>query len=723
MAPTTTVKPPISTSTTQASGSRNPVGFGSSAPRSSGSNPTSRPSSTASSVAHTGPNQPTRTQLPLTQAQENLPAPASTSPDTNSPGSNDTVVNDTRRRSSSYNSLFDQPNTSSSSPIATPEGMLAEMNRAAVRKGKNPMHSRPLTAVSNNDHDSDQDNASNVPENISDVETRSLHSIRTVTSSFARNESLVRAYHATLRRCYILQTMRESDLMQYSTTPVENQRIHVDDQNMIYHERNPLIRQPARPIEDDEVAPLRMIYPEPFSEKDPIHGRRAPRVRHLSPPSTDDEMPDPPYVQELRESQTRHFSARGRGGFRNRGSQRAAVPLIRSNASAGPSGVPQDTPSDADSEPDLSGNHGNRKPGGGGGDPPDNDPPGDPSDDPSDAEPHNSEDEYNRQQRRNRTVGNSTPPVAQPKPGVFGHTRYSSVDPTFNEKEIFEYDPTPKTEEEVLRAAFRTFEKLIEKQLYGPGSSAPNNAQKTVIQNIPRPGFYYGDQDFLIFDDWIRDLVRWLCVANLCGEEVRWSRKRNCYVLTAVDMFRKNTMVSFLRADARDWFIDAIEGAFEEDSDEPVTFMQVVSGLYRRFIHESSLSLVVERYNNVTYSPGKGVKGLFSELKKYTKSMPSPPDLYSFKQKLILLLPEPMESKMRDIHGITAERSSINEIMQAALACERSYKAGKYYQHARDEMKRAKRRKSRSRSRDRKKKEKNDKKRALSRSQSPKRLQ
>ncbi|KAF9256133.1 hypothetical protein L218DRAFT_1007756 [Marasmius fiardii PR-910] len=310
-----------------------------------------------------------------------------------------------------------------------------------------------------------------------------------------------------------------------------------------------------------------------------------------------------------------------------------------------------------------------------------------------------------------------------PKPAIFGRTRFSSVDPTFNEKEIFEYDPTPKTEEEVLRAAFRTFERLIECQLYGPGSSAPNNAQKTVIQNIPRPGFYYGDQDFLIFDDWVCDLVRWLNVANLCGEEVRWSKSRNQYVLTAIDMFRKNTLVSFLRGDAQDWYVDVIEGAFDHDEDEPVTFMQVVSGLYRRFIHESSLSLVVERYEDVHYSVGKGVKGVFSELTRYAKSMPSPPDLYSFKKKLILLLPENMEHDMRNIHHVTAESSSVNEIMHAALACEKSHKAGKYYQRAHKELKRAKRRKSRSRSRDRKRKDKQRNQRASSRSPSPKCLQ
>ncbi|KAL0068897.1 hypothetical protein AAF712_003890 [Marasmius tenuissimus] len=721
MAPTvtTTAKPSTSASTSanQANGSRNPVAFGSSAPRTSGSTKPSQPSSSSAPASASSSSQPARSARPIPASQENTMAPHE--PLTNA-STADSASDDLRRRSSSHNSLFDGPNTSSSSPTATPEDMLAEMNKTAARKGKAPMANRPLIIGGKNTHDNDRDDTPSAPEDTdTDTETRSLRSIRTVTSNFARNESLVRSYHATLRRCYVLQTMRDSDLMQYSTTRIEDQRVHTDDRDMIYHDRNPQIRQPARPIEDDEVAPLRMIYPEPFSDRDPIHGRRAPR--QPSPVRLASGEYDPPYAKKIRDGINRHLSssARGRGGIRRGSGSHRSMDTPRNRNDTPPTypGGPDNEPSESESEP----NRGTGRRGHNGG-PPSDDPSGDPSGEPSDGEPHNSEDEYNRRQKRSRT-DSTTPPQVGPKPSVFGRTQYSSVDPTFNEREVFEYDPTPKTEEEVLRAAFRTFEKLIERQLYGPGSSAPNNAQKTVIQNIPRPGFYYGEQDFLVFDDWVRDLVRWLNVANLCGEEVRWSKTCGSYVLTAVDMFRKNTLVSFLRSDARDWFVDVIESTLENDNDEPVTFMQVVSGLYRRFIHESSLSLVVERYEDVRYSAGKGAKGMFSELSRYAKSMPSPPDLYSFKKKLMLLLPESMETNMRKIHRITAESSSVNDIMQAALACEKSNKAGQYYQRAREELKRAKRRKSRSRSRDHKKKDKQSKSRTLSQSPSPKRLQ
>ncbi|KAL0565071.1 hypothetical protein V5O48_016962 [Marasmius crinis-equi] len=618
--------------------------------------------------------------------------------------------------------VHEEPRPRSTSPHNA--GNLSDhaRNATAAGKGKAPMRNRsllvPSTSYTPNNYGDPSDDSSS--DDVAD-----LSSIRTVTSSFTRNQSLVRAYHQTLRRCYVLQMLRESDLFQYSTTPIANQHVYVDENGMVYHERNPLITQPERPIEDAEVDPLRMMYPEPFSEQDTI--RRAFRAGTKSRKENKEPRPDddgePPYVAQIREANARHTASmrRGRGGASRGTALHRSAPSRQALLSPSVlSDPPRSEPSQGNHQ---SGGSGNNGPPGGGGDPPSDDPD---NGEPSDAEPHNSEDEHNRVIKKERISSN--PSVHGQRPGVFGRTRYSSTDPTFNEEEIFMYDPTPKSQEEVLRAAFRMFEKLIERQLYIPGSSAPNNAQKTVIQNIPKPGYYYGDQDFLVFDEFIRDIVRWLNVANLCGSDVRWSSSRGCYVLTSVDMFRKNTLVSFLRGDARHWYVDAIESGLDDpDTNDPLqgqtTFMQVVSGLYRRFIHESSLTLVTDKYDEVAYTAGKGIKGVFAELTRYAKSMPSPPDVYSFKKRLMLLVPEEMATDMRKIYRITPENSSVNDIIQAALLCERSHKAGLYYSKARDQMKRSKRRRSRSRSRDRKKKENNKRDHQSRRSPSPRRLQ
>ncbi|KAK7462329.1 hypothetical protein VKT23_007930 [Stygiomarasmius scandens] len=148
--------------------------------------------------------------------------------------------------------------------------------------------------------------------------------------------------------------------------------------------------------------------------------------------------------------------------------------------------------------------------------------------------------------------------------------------------------------------------------------------------------------------------------------------------------------------------------------------MQVAAGLYRRFIHEASLGKIGERFEAVSYSPNKGVKGVFSGLTRYAERMPTPPDEYTFKKHLLYTLPDNMLSDMMKIHHITAESSTVDNIMQAALSCERSAEADRYYQRARKNIKRTKRRRSRSRSRERKSKGKD---RKNSRSPSPRRLQ
>ncbi|KAF9257665.1 hypothetical protein L218DRAFT_948984 [Marasmius fiardii PR-910] len=89
-----------------------------------------------------------------------------------------------------------------------------------------------------------------------------------------------------------------------------------------------------------------------------------------------------------------------------------------------------------------------------------------------------------------------------------------------NEKEEFTYDPTPQSEEEVLRSAFRNFEDLITFHLLGEPNKANTNVQKTIIQSIRKLEFYYGDNDFVKFDMFLRTLVRWMNIAGLCGPEV-----------------------------------------------------------------------------------------------------------------------------------------------------------------------------------------------------------
>ncbi|KAF9257901.1 hypothetical protein L218DRAFT_1005672 [Marasmius fiardii PR-910] len=514
------------------------------------------------------------------------------------------------------------------------------------------------------------------------------------STSIAPSEQF-RAFYENLRRMYILQYARNQDLSRHSTSLIPNQQVIIEE-GTCYSPEFPLVKLSAYPLASDDWKFIRDQYPEPFSPNDPVvqrrpinsnTARREGNVRFEHRDST----PDLPEDSSIGSNESRK-EYNGRKGTRHN-----------------------------------SPNNNSHAPSGGG--PPDGGPPGGggpPSDDGNDPDETDSGEEMNQfTNRNNRRSGTS-----ERSQTIFGQTRYSSADITFSEKETFVYDPTPLTEAEVLRAAFRQFEDLITFQLFPKASDmATSNLRKNVLQSIPKPGFYYGDNnDYLAFDMWIRSIIRWLALAGLCGPELRWSTSRNTWVLTSVDMQRTNVLGTLLKEDAATYFTDKVERIPSSfDRNNPLqgrkTFMEVVSGLYQRFIHDTSLTYVTEQLDDVRYTISGGIKNVFSSMVNFAKCMPNPPDSYTFKRKLIWKVPQSMRDQLLDIHGITAESSTVNEIIQAILACERSMTSKKYYSRIQDDLKRSRRRRSRSRSKERKRREQRDKGKQKERSPSPHRLQ
>ncbi|KAF9249466.1 hypothetical protein L218DRAFT_1010703 [Marasmius fiardii PR-910] len=133
----------------------------------------------------------------------------------------------------------------------------------------------------------------------------------------------------------------------------------------------------------------------------------------------------------------------------------------------------------------------------------------------------------------------------------------------------------------------------------------------------------------------------------------------------------------FVKDSARRWIIDVVE----------YTFKQVIAGLYRRFIHDASLHKVVDQYEAVTYSRAQGVEGMFNNLKNFALRLPTPPDTYTFKKRIMLLLPEGISKILTTIHQLTAERSTtLTDIMNTAIAIERDEAASDYYSEARRKL-------------------------------------
>ncbi|KAJ3765033.1 hypothetical protein FB446DRAFT_795461 [Lentinula raphanica] len=225
--------------------------------------------------------------------------------------------------------------------------------------------------------------------------------------------------------------------------------------------------------------------------------------------------------------------------------------------------------------------------------------------------------------------------------------------------EFYTYEPKTVSEEDCLNEILRVYIDLVNYHLIMKPATGNNNAQKTILQNIPKPEFYYGEEDIMKFDTWVRTLIRWLNVADQCGPESRFSHSRQRWVITAVDIQRVNTLSSFLRGDAREWYDDTAEQVpltFGSDYDTLTghhTFTQVLCRLFRHFIHEASLTTVSDRFYGVEYSSAKGIKGLF------------------------IIPPPDMSREMT--RTVTAETSSVNDIMKAAMKWEKGNGAYTYY--------------------------------------------
>ncbi|PBK84731.1 hypothetical protein ARMGADRAFT_1088191 [Armillaria gallica] len=265
----------------------------------------------------------------------------------------------------------------------------------------------------------------------------------------------------------------------------------------------------------------------------------------------------------------------------------------------------------------------------------------------------------------------------------FQHVRRRSEHPIFNDKEIFDYHPVSRSETDVMLAIFQRFERLVARNLLTPRLGLDSNVQKTSLQSIPRPHKFHGDPDIIEFDNWLFSVIRWMKIANICGP-IYHTDSSGTQQVSDIDVQRTNTLATFLDGDARTWYNNSVEDCNGNVEDDFPTFMQVINGLFRRFIHESSLYDVVQHFKSVTYASAGGVRQLFADLTRFANIMPSPPDVYSFRHQLLISLPTRIRREITR-EGITAEASTVDQIMQQALIIERGSKAEQYYspQHSR----------------------------------------
>ena len=93
-------------------------------------------------------------------------------------------------------------------------------------------------------------------------------------------------------------------------------------------------------------------------------------------------------------------------------------------------------------------------------------------------------------------------------------------------------------------------------------------------------------------------------------------------------------------------------------------FKDVISGLFQQFMHEASAQNAVDQYDHTRFSHEKGALAFYNDSKHCTCVMVQPPDNYSFRRKFLYGLPHLIIKSIFEACGISAEHSTIKEILE-----------------------------------------------------------
>jgi hypothetical protein len=216
-----------------------------------------------------------------------------------------------------------------------------------------------------------------------------------------------------------------------------------------------------------------------------------------------------------------------------------------------------------------------------------------------------------------------------------------------------------------LRDIHRSYHQLVDEQVKIPLHTANSGIKLSSIR-VPLPKAYSGDEDIEQFDGWLHSMLQWMKINHYTGPE----RERDRIMLTAM----------YLDEKAKTWFNDNVEGINHQRW--VWTFKDVITGLYDQFIHESSIQDATQKFYSVKYTTDGGVFGFYHELERYALRMIHEPDSYMFNTQLMMGLLSNMIRSVVD-KGVTAETSTLNEILHMAKCVKEGTKVIQRYDDCR----------------------------------------
>ena len=175
-------------------------------------------------------------------------------------------------------------------------------------------------------------------------------------------------------------------------------------------------------------------------------------------------------------------------------------------------------------------------------------------------------------------------------------------------------------------------------------------------------GLYSGSQKFGDLEEWLTNLVVMLAV--------------NQYGGTDRDAERILVTSEFLDGDARKWYNRHVIHVNRKH--QFWTFEQVITGLYDRFIHASTMQDARTELKATQYNPAKGVQGFIDALDEQSQLMAQPPDDHTVLDTFLYGLPKHMREKLFS-YGLSPEVNTIDDFTAYAIAYEAAAKTTNHY--------------------------------------------
>jgi hypothetical protein len=180
---------------------------------------------------------------------------------------------------------------------------------------------------------------------------------------------------------------------------------------------------------------------------------------------------------------------------------------------------------------------------------------------------------------------------------------------------------------------------------------------------------YSGSPKLMDLEEWLSATVYRYALQRLGGNRPEIDRVRVMFLL------------EHLEGNAYKWMMRHVTHINREVTHW--TFVDVIHGLYDRFVHPSSMQDARENLNKVEYSSKEGIQGLYDNMREHAGGMAVYPDDYSLLSIFIDRIPAFIVTELLNTRGLTPEVNTLSEFVANALDVEQRKKNETYYKDRR----------------------------------------